>query len=74
MLLKTWASAEIFPARGGQNRHIAYPFQVADDATHSSSFEQVLSIANGRTQNALPFLRHKENAQCYGNSCKQCSV
>jgi len=71
---QTWASAEIFPARGGQNRHIAYPFQVADDATHSSSFEQVLSIAGGRIQNALTFLRHEENVQCYGNSCKQCSA
>jgi len=30
--------------------------------------------ANWRTQNALPFLRHKENSQCYGNSCKQCSL
>ena len=30
--------------------------------------------ANWRTQNALPFLRHKENVQCYGNSCKQRSI
>jgi len=29
--------------------------------------------ASGRTQNALLFLHHKENAQCYGNGCKQCS-
>jgi len=25
--------------------------------------------ANRRTQNASPFLHHKKNAQCYGNSC-----
>jgi len=24
--------------------------------------------------NALPLLHHKENAQCYGNACKQCSL
>jgi len=28
--------------------------------------------ANGRTRNASPFLHHKENVQCYGNSCIQC--
>ena len=27
-----------------------------------------------RTQNALPLLCHKENAQCYDNSCKQGSI
>ena len=26
--------------------------------------------ANWRTQNALPFLRHKENAQCYGSTAE----
>jgi len=30
--------------------------------------------ANWRTQNVLPFLRHKENAKCYGKCCKQCSL
>ena len=29
MKVTTWASADIFP--GGQSRHFAYPFQVADD-------------------------------------------
>jgi len=30
--------------------------------------------ANWRTQNALSLLCRKENAQYYGNSCKQCSL
>jgi len=30
--------------------------------------------ANRCSQNVLPFLHHKENAQCYGNGCKQCSL
>jgi len=29
--------------------------------------------AIGRSQNASPFLHHKENALCYGNSYKKCA-
>jgi len=29
--------------------------------------------ANGRSQNALPFLHHKENPSCYGNNHKKCT-
>jgi len=29
--------------------------------------------ANGCSQNTLPFLHHKENAPCYGNSRKKCA-
>jgi len=44
--------------QGGQSRHFAYPFQFVWWCN-----------ANRLTQNASPFLHHKENAQCYGNSC-----
>jgi len=44
----------------GQRPHFANPFQVADNAMQMD------------VHNALPFPHHKENAQCYGNSCIQC--
>jgi len=53
-----WASAEVFP--GWATLTLCYPFQVDN-----------YSNANGRSQNALPSLHHKENALCYGNSHKK---
>jgi len=40
----------------------------------SSSFACQFQVADDATQNALPFLCHKENVQCYGSSCKQGSL
>jgi len=56
-----WASAEIFP--GGAKSTFWLSF---------SGFWRC--NPNGRTQNALPLLHHKENAQCYVNGCKLCSL
>jgi len=47
--------------QGGQRRHFAYLFQVADDA---------MQTANGHSQNALPFKHHKEIAPCFGKGHK----
>ena len=55
-----WTSAENFPG-GGQSWHFAYPFQVVDDATQMDVHKTL-----------HPFYTTKKNAQCYGNSCKQC--
>jgi len=52
----SWASAESF--QGGAKSTFCLSF--------SGSWR---CNANRRTQNASPFLHHKENAQCYGNSC-----
>jgi len=54
---RTWASADNFPWR------------------ETSTFCFYCSYswrgnANARSQNALPFLHHNENASCYGNSRK----
>jgi len=54
------ASAEIFPGR--QRRYFAYYFQVADDA------------AQMNVHKTLPFLHHKDNSPCYGNSHKNALV
>jgi len=54
-----WASADIFP--GGAESTICLSFSACWQC-----------CANGLIQNALPFLDHKGNDQCYSNSCKQC--
>jgi len=42
-----------------------------ETSTFSLSFSDCWTCsANGRSQNALPFPKHKENAPCYGNRHK----
>jgi len=57
--LLAWASAENFP--GGAKSTFRLSFSACWRCN-----------ANRRTQNESSFLHHKENAQCYGNSCIQC--
>ena len=42
---------------------VSFSFQVAEDATQIDERKKL-----------YPFCRNKENAQCYGNSCKQGSL
>jgi len=57
----TWASAENFP-RGATSTF----FKAFSDCCRCN--------ANGRSQNALPFLHHKEKAQCYRRSHKNAFI
>jgi len=62
------ASSEIIPGREKKN------FQVGQKNFCLSVSGCWRCNANWRTQNASPFLHHKETAQCYGNSCKVFSL
>jgi len=59
---QAWASADIFPARGG---NVEFLLIISKLLT--------MQWINGLSQNGFPFLHHKENDPCNGNSHKKCA-